>query len=333
MASCSHNAPNIVIDTNVETIELIDSPDIVMNDVTNVPSTSSGILDLEFNQFLNYDHVNNECVELLEKITTRIDSHLFDHDYSGTITNESSNFENSNDHRDLENTMTGSNNIPSTSHTLPLETHQMQNNYSEHNYSRSSTTTRPIKLTNHYSELNHNRTAGRSSNNEILNNRQYNTNSNLNQSNANDIRNIDTIPENYIGEMNVICQHCHAKHFIGEKVANKINSFNNCCRHGEVSLQTYPKFPSLLKSLFERSHNKSQNFLERIRDFNSSFSFASFNANLTDLSSQRRGPYCFKIQGQIYYQMNTSLYPLSNKSPSYGQLFIFDSSEAMAFRS
>ncbi|KAH0549671.1 hypothetical protein KQX54_012173 [Cotesia glomerata] len=59
MASCSHNAPNIVIGTNLETIELIDSPDIVMNDVTNVPSTSSGILDLEFNQFLNYDHRND----------------------------------------------------------------------------------------------------------------------------------------------------------------------------------------------------------------------------------------------------------------------------------
>ncbi|XP_044597177.1 uncharacterized protein LOC123273764 [Cotesia glomerata] len=142
----------------------------------------------------------------------------------------------------------------------------------------------------------------------------------------------NVIRENYIGQMNVLCMHCTAKHFKNEMVANKGNSFNDCCHHGEVKLDPLPDFPIILKSLFESTHEKSKNFFERIRNFNSSFSFASFNANLVDLSAQRRGPYCFKIQGQIYYQMNTSLYPSYNESPSYGQLFIVDSAEAVDFR-
>ncbi|XP_071581098.1 uncharacterized protein, partial [Temnothorax nylanderi] len=47
---------------------------------------------------------------------------------------------------------------------------------------------------------------------------------------------------------------------------------------------------------------------------------------------QRPGPYCFKIQGQIYYQINTALYAAQNESPVYGQLFIVDSNEAIDHR-
>ncbi|XP_074097634.1 uncharacterized protein LOC141526498 [Cotesia typhae] len=39
------------------------------------------------------------------------------------------------------------------------------------------------------------------------------------------------------------------------------------------------------------------------------------------------------MQGQIYYKINTSLYPSLNEPPSYGQLFIVDSNEAAECRS
>ncbi|XP_044591984.1 uncharacterized protein LOC123270112 [Cotesia glomerata] len=146
------------------------------------------------------------------------------------------------------------------------------------------------------------------------------------------LNNHDTIREDYIGPMNIICQHCLSRHFALEQVANKKNSFNECCRHGEVKLEPMPEPPVILKSLFEGTHEKSRNFFDRIRNYNSSFSFASFNANLYNLSSQRRGPYCFKIQGQIYYQMNTALYPPIDETPSYGQLFIVDTNEAAEIR-
>jgi len=40
----------------------------------------------------------------------------------------------------------------------------------------------------------------------------------------------------------------------------------------------------------------------------------------------------FKIQDQIYYQINTALYPAFNEMPSYGQLFIVDNNEATECR-
>jgi hypothetical protein len=140
------------------------------------------------------------------------------------------------------------------------------------------------------------------------------------------------VTEHYIGEMNISCDHCEAKHFISEKVANKGNSFNDCCNHGSIKLNPLPQPPYELYELFTGNHPKSQHFYNRIRVYNNTFSFASFDANLSNFITQRRGPYCFKIQGQIYYQINNALYPAPNETPSYGQLFIVDNNEATECR-
>ncbi|XP_018359882.1 PREDICTED: uncharacterized protein LOC108759082 [Trachymyrmex cornetzi] len=132
--------------------------------------------------------------------------------------------------------------------------------------------------------------------------------------------------------MNVKCEHCSAKHFNSEKVANKDNSFNDCCNHGSVELNPLTQPPYELYELFNGNHPKSKHFYGRIRGYNNTFSFASFNAKTSNFDTQRRGPYCFKIQGQIYYQINTALYPTPNETPSYGQLFIVDNNEATECR-
>ena len=113
---------------------------------------------------------------------------------------------------------------------------------------------------------------------------------------------------------------------------NKGNSFNDCCGHETDELEAIPYFPDNLRSLFENNHQKSKAFFERIRNYNSSFSFASFNANVVDMPTAGRAPYCFKIQGQIYYQINEALYPSGNDYPKYGQLFIVDPQEAIDYR-
>lgn len=97
--------------------------------------------------------------------------------------------------------------------------------------------------------------------------------------------NVQSINENYIGKMDVMCSHCHAKHFKAEEVANKKNSFSTCCSHGEVALDSLPDPPILLKQLFDRSHELSSHFHDRIRCYNNAFAFASFNANLVDFNS------------------------------------------------
>ena len=140
------------------------------------------------------------------------------------------------------------------------------------------------------------------------------------------------ISEHYIGEMDVECIHCSAKHFPAERVDRKGDSFNDCCNHGNIELNQIPNFPHELQLLFNSEHEKSNAFFKHIRLYNNLFSFSSFNAHLINFSDRRPGPYCFKIQGQIYYQINTSLYPESNERPSYGQLFIVDANEAIEHR-
>lgn len=133
--------------------------------------------------------------------------------------------------------------------------------------------------------------------------------------------------------MDVSCIHCNAKHFAAEKISNKGNSFYDCCNHGAVYLEPLPQLPYFLLSLYNGSHAKSNDFFKHIRSYNSSFSsFASFNVNLINFQGRRPGPYCFKIQGQIYYQINTALHAAQNENPAYGQLFIVDSNEAIDYR-
>jgi len=143
---------------------------------------------------------------------------------------------------------------------------------------------------------------------------------------------ISNVVEYYIGSMDVSCVHCNAKHFAAEKISNRGSSFHDCCNHGAVYLQPLPEHPQFIRSLFDGSHIKSNDFFQHIRSYNSSFSFASFNANLINFQDRRAGPYCFKIQGQIYYQINTALYAAQNESPTNGQLFIVDSNEAIDHR-
>ena len=90
-------------------------------------------------------------------------------------------------------------------------------------------------------------------------------------------------------------------------------------------MEAIPDFPHDLRSLHENNYSNSKPFFERIQNDNSSFSFTSFNANVVSISAIGRASYCFKIQGQIYYQINEAL----NK---YGQLFMVDPQESLDYR-
>ncbi|XP_058810120.1 uncharacterized protein LOC131675228 [Phymastichus coffea] len=144
-------------------------------------------------------------------------------------------------------------------------------------------------------------------------------------------RNIIIEPD-YLGPMNILCSHCKAKHFKDEMISNKGLSFSDCCSHDTVSLDPLPEFPPQLYSLFTGQHSKSNLFMNNIRPYNNSLSFASLNANLFDFALNRPGPFCFKIQGKIYYQINTELYPNDGENPTYGQLFIVDQLQALDYR-
>lgn len=59
-----------------------------------------------------------------------------------------------------------------------------------------------------------------------------------------------------------------------------------------------------------------------IRSYNSSLSFASLGAQIDQVVG--RGPYCFKIHGQVYHR-TPHMHPIDDER-RYAQLYVIDSS-------
>ena len=125
----------------------------------------------------------------------------------------------------------------------------------------------------------------------------------------------------YAGPMDITCTYCAALRFPKEKM--------NCCHSGKVALEPVQPYPHELRQLLTGSNAISRNFHDNIRQYNSAFAFASFGAQLVPPAG--RGPYCFRIHGQVYHRSG-SLYPAKNTSPMYSQLYILEGDQAVEER-
>lgn len=137
----------------------------------------------------------------------------------------------------------------------------------------------------------------------------------------------NSITENYLGPMNVLCKFCKAKHFTSEMT--KRNNFNNCCHNGKVILPEDKKYPDEIKNLILENSSENTKFLKNIRIYNNMLAFASFGAKFDYLKT--RGPRVFRICGQVYHNIY-SLHPNENESRKYGQLYILDNKVANNIR-
>jgi hypothetical protein len=79
-------------------------------------------------------------------------------------------------------------------------------------------------------------------------------------------------------------------------------------------------YPDELKELFE-----DKSFFPLIRKYNTLPSFASMGCNKTKFETH--GPYCFKIHGNVYTQINQSATTAEGKLPRNGQIYFVDSDE------
>lgn len=132
------------------------------------------------------------------------------------------------------------------------------------------------------------------------------------------------VPENNLGEMNVLCKFCRAKHFKGEELSK--NTFKHCCNRGRNKIVIRNTYPEYLKGKLTNSNSyKYENFKKYIRNYNNAIAFASFGAKYDNLSG--KGPDVIRVFGQIYHQ-TSNLYSSNNTSISYGQLYVYDSEEA-----
>lgn len=131
----------------------------------------------------------------------------------------------------------------------------------------------------------------------------------------------NTVPH-YVGPMNNECTYCYALYFNSERTGHQ-KIFTKCCMGGKYVFDFNFNVPKLIKELLCNDHRCSNNFVENIRQYNSSLAFASFGASVA-AGNVPGGAYCFKVQGVIHH-LSSNLREEEHTRRKYSQLYFIDS--------
>ena len=137
-----------------------------------------------------------------------------------------------------------------------------------------------------------------------------------------------------LGPMDVVCPNCHALHFNCEKLTNSSNvnpKFGICCLQGQIQLPPITQSPPLLHQLLNSSTPHARKFRDGIHQYNSAFAFTSVAMEVDSTVLNGRGPYSFRMHGEMYHKMG-SLLPRDGRQPAYAQLYNYDDQAARAAR-
>jgi hypothetical protein len=148
----------------------------------------------------------------------------------------------------------------------------------------------------------------------------------------NPIENEDDIEYYDVGNFEGRCIYCEALFFKGEHVqGNKKGEYFECCSKGKFKLDLpFSDYPEKLYNLMIRDEKSLFNwkkFHENMRRYNAAFAFGSMQVD-----KHIKGVDCYKIQGMIYRRVNLAAFPDAGNEPSYGQLFLIDTEEALDIR-
>ncbi|KAL3635206.1 hypothetical protein CASFOL_019753 [Castilleja foliolosa] len=124
------------------------------------------------------------------------------------------------------------------------------------------------------------------------------------------------------GDCDYVCEHCGALFWFAERIVygplHARPRYTHCCKGGVVRLP-FPLYPpAAMRSFFEDAA-----FMENIRAYNNMFSMTSFGARIDEAVNDGRGPYVFKVSGQVSHWIG-SICPPPNEGPRFLQLYIYD---------
>ena len=146
-----------------------------------------------------------------------------------------------------------------------------------------------------------------------------------------DVFDENTVAENTVGKIHCICGKCGALMFKDElhKPIAKDPShlcFSLCCSYGQVKVPPISEPPHFLMSLLAGNSPESRHFIRNIRAYNSAFAFAFASMTLTgqEYDFQGKGPYCFRINGQIFHKIS-QLLPQPGNPHTFSQIYLYDS--------
>ncbi|PWA42583.1 hypothetical protein CTI12_AA478070 [Artemisia annua] len=122
-----------------------------------------------------------------------------------------------------------------------------------------------------------------------------------------------------LGDCNERCRYCNAAFWHGERLkGHRDATYHLCCGGGKVYIESEPEPPDYIRHLLSDA-----TFMQHIRAYNQMFAMTSFGANIDNTVNQGRGPYVFKVSGQVYHQIG-SLCPTGDDKPCFLQLYIYD---------
>ncbi|GJU35961.1 DNA helicase [Tanacetum coccineum] len=98
------------------------------------------------------------------------------------------------------------------------------------------------------------------------------------------------------------------------------------CGGGQIYMQPNPDTPEYFKNLLENKH-----FMESIKAYNQMFAMTYFGAKVDESINWGRGPYVFKVSGQIYHWIGSLCTP-PGESRRFLQLYIYDTNHEVENR-
>ncbi|GJU25392.1 hypothetical protein Tco_1164013, partial [Tanacetum coccineum] len=102
--------------------------------------------------------------------------------------------------------------------------------------------------------------------------------------------------------------------------------YHLCCGGGQIYMSPTPDPPAFIQQLF-----KNNQFMKHIRAYNQMFAMTSFGAKSDHSVNKGRGPYVFKISGQIYHWIG-SLCMEEGHHPHFLQLYVYDTHDELSNR-
>lgn len=159
-----------------------------------------------------------------------------------------------------------------------------------------------------------------------------------------------------VGQSDSVCRFCGALYFKDEgrmitTGSKRELTFMLCCKEGKLrDLPTLPPAPPILSALLGFAHGHltpSQtfspkvvvDFQDNIRRCNAAMGFAAFTTQRSEscvadaaVPSSTGGPPVFVMHGRPYHVVSTLRPSDPARKQSYGQLYIYDSTEASQLR-
>ncbi|KAF6759185.1 hypothetical protein DFP72DRAFT_806875, partial [Ephemerocybe angulata] len=138
-----------------------------------------------------------------------------------------------------------------------------------------------------------------------------------------------------LGRMDVECPHCHALHWMDEKLSKSSTAspkFGVCCGQGKVKLDAIPEPPALLRNMFTSMDPLYIKFREDVWKYNRAFSFTSLGVHEDhSVNGRGRGPPVFRISGELHHYSGALEAP-NGQRPRYSQLYILEPQAALDHR-